>query len=435
VISGLSRVRSQITCPHCWHNFPPAETLWVATHPSLQGDARLGADIQRRFLPTRFDPSGNAIDSQGTVCSELACPKCHLVVPRAMIEMPSLFYSILGSPGSGKSHLLATTTWQLRQRLGNHFQLSFSDADPESNRLLNRSEEMLFFNEAPHDLASLPKTEKEGELYQPVQYGDQTVWYPRPFVFSVQPLPSHPQAHEVSKLSRAICLYDNAGEHFLPGGRTSISPATQHLTVSRGLIFLFDPTQHVKFRAACQGSSHDPQMSSEGGSHRQDQILHEAANRIRTQAGLAQHEKYNRRLVVAMTKLDAWKELPGESFYRRVSARGPSIWKESNPAGDSVGAALNHGLLQAVSEDMRKLMSKYAPEFVNAAEGFAEHVTYIPVSALGRAPTLHSGTGMLGIRPADIAPKWAEIPLLYLLSHTSGGLIPAMTTQPTDSEL
>ena len=139
-----------------------------------------------------------------------------------------------------------------------------------------------------------------------MQFGDQTVWYPRPFVFTLQPLPDHPRAAETEKISRTVCVYDNAGEHFMPGGQSAISPATQHLTVSRGLIFLFDPTQHARFRDACQGHSNDPQMELEGRSHRQDQVLLEAANRIRRHAGLSQNQKYNRPLIVAMTKFDAW---------------------------------------------------------------------------------------------------------------------------------
>lgn len=420
-----THIRPRVTCPHCWHVFPPEETLWVSSHPALNGDARLGTEHQRRFLPTRFDASGNALDSLGAVCSELACPKCHLVVPRAMFEMRSLFYSILGSPGSGKSHLIATTTWNLRKTLGRDFQLSFSDADPDSNRVLNQSEARLFFNEFPNELTTLPKTEKEGELYDPVRFGDQTFWYPRPFVFSVQPLPSHAESQDVAEISRAICLYDNAGEHFLPGGRSSISPATQHLTVSSGLIFLFDPTQHVRFREACQGMTQDPQMRAAGWSCRQDQVMMEAANRIRTQSGLTQNEKYKRPLVVAMTKLDAWRALLGENFDRRAAAMGDVLLKHSSRGNDfGQTAVLNHRRILQISLDMRQLMLQYAPEFVNATEGFAENVTYVPVSALGHSPTLEVETGKLGVCPGRIAPQWAELPLLYLLSLTSGGLIP-----------
>jgi hypothetical protein len=409
VSHSASGVLPRITCPHCWNRFPPAKTVWVSTHARLYGDARLGAEVQRRFLPTRFDPGGNAIDSQGSTCSEVACPKCHLVIPRTMFEMPSLFYSILGSPGSGKSHLLATTTWQLRQTLGQRFKLSLTDADPESNRMLNEAEARLFFNEEPHKLTAIPKTETEGALYEPVQFGDETIWYPRPFVFSIQPLLSHPEADN-EDLAKSVCLYDNAGEHFLPGGESSISPATQHLTISRGLIFLFDPTQHARFREACHESD-DPQISATGRSFRQDQILNEAANRIRTQAGLSQREKYQRPLVIVMTKFDAW---------------GPILWEnELREAVRDLGErhSLDLDLIDSVSTEMRRLMSSYAPEFLNAAEGFAENVIFIPVSALGASPEIDPDTGLLGIRPNDVSPIWAEIPLLYLLSRS--GLIPS----------
>lgn len=406
---------ARVTCPHCWHRFAAEDTLWVSAHPRLYGDARLGQDVQRRFLPSRFDPSGNAIDSQGSICSEVSCPKCHLVIPRNVFEMECLFYSILGSPGSGKSHLLATTTWTLRQTLGRCFKLSISDADPESNRQLNESEERLFFSEFPDKLTAIPKTQKEGELYQPVQFGDETIWYPRPFVFTVQPLADHPQSDRRAELSRAICLYDNAGEHFLPGGESSVSPATQHLTISRGLLFLFDPTQHARFREACRLST-DPQFTATGRSHRQDQILHEAANRIRTQASIGQQQKYGKPLIIVLTKLDAW---------------GPTLWPECRDLQEAVKvvgdlAGLDVGLIEDVSKEMRKIMTEYAPEFVNAAEGFAENVYYIPSSALGRSPEEDPETGLLGVRPREVNPCWGDVPLLFLVSQTSTGLIPKL---------
>ena len=78
-----------------------------------------------------------------------------------------------------------------------------------------------------------------------------------------------------------------------------------------------------------------------------------------------------------------------------------------------------------VSDAMRDIMSDLAPEFVNAAEGFAEQVIYIPVSALGVGPEVDPATGSLGVRPNDVDPCWAEVPLLYLLSQTGAGLIPS----------
>jgi len=71
-------LQSRITCPHCWHEFAPEESLWIAEHPDLLGDIRLGDQFQSRFLPTRFTPDGDAIDPEGQRTTRLACPNCDL---------------------------------------------------------------------------------------------------------------------------------------------------------------------------------------------------------------------------------------------------------------------------------------------------------------------------------------------------------------------
>src|SRR4051812_44270105 len=119
----------RITCPHCWHSFPSTDVLWVAFHADLKGDPQLGEEKQQRFLPTRFTPEGDALDARGHRCSALACPRCHLTIPRALLEMEPLFVSILGTPSCGKSYFLSSMIWELRRILPEQFALSFADAD------------------------------------------------------------------------------------------------------------------------------------------------------------------------------------------------------------------------------------------------------------------------------------------------------------------
>jgi hypothetical protein len=138
----------------------------------LVGDPLLGSDAQQRFLPTRFDADGLAIDVKGVGCQQLACPRCHLIVPRAVVEMEPLFISILGAPAAGKSYFLAAMTWLLRSTLPKYFRLEFADADPQANLILNAYEEKLFLNAKPDQLAILPKTELQGDLYQSVRFHD-----------------------------------------------------------------------------------------------------------------------------------------------------------------------------------------------------------------------------------------------------------------------
>jgi hypothetical protein len=416
--SGVS-LRPRITCPHCWKEFPPHELLWIAAHSELRGDPRLGQDEQIRFLPSRFTADCKAIDVQGEVCKDLACPHCHLSIAWALLETQPLFLSILGAPGSGKSYFLASMTWQLRQTLRDRFAVSFTDADPLNNQVLSEYEERLFLNPQEDQLVYLPKTEMEGQLYQSVAYGERRVWYPRPFVFSLQPLEGHLDYDKRRLLARTLCLYDNAGEHFLPGGETSNSPS-KHLALSEVLFFLFDPTQHPKFRARCKAHSTDPQMGDHGWSHRQDQVLLEAANRIRAHSGASSSDKLRQPLVVIVTKYDAWRSLV------------PNLHLDLNQivrrAGKTI-SALDSRVLRTVSDTVRQLLNHHARELVTAAEGFAEEVVYIPVSALGRGPEIIDSSGMLGIRPRHIRPTWSEVPLLFALNRCTKGLVRVGTSR------
>ena len=102
----------------------------------------------------------------------------------------------------------------------------------------------------------------------------------------------HFQRHSAAAAARVLCVYDNAGESFLPGADTAASPVTRHLAQSRVLLFLFDPTQDMRFRRLCRGTTNDPQMLERSERLererpvRQETILAEAAQRVRRSTGL-----------------------------------------------------------------------------------------------------------------------------------------------------
>ncbi|MFN8709124.1 MAG: hypothetical protein ACK50J_20765 [Planctomyces sp.] len=421
---------AKITCPHCWTTFPPHETKWVSAHPMLRDDQKV-PEGGRRFLPTRFSVTGQAIDSLGELCSDLACPRCHLNVPRDVIELPSTFFSILGSPSSGKSYFLSSSLWQLRTLLALKFSISFEDSDPVANQKLQEYEEALFLNSRRDRLVALPKTELDGDLYEQIEIErGRTMLLPRPFIFRMRLLPSHPRADKVRRNGRTICLYDNAGEHFLPGAQNANTPGTRHLAVSKALFFVFDPTQHPQVRNLCRGKSHDPQLNDDVNSFRQDHILTEATRRIRAELGLRQDQRDQRPLIVVLSKYDAWAPI----------ANGKPLINDSVLRETREGMnQFNVSQLKQISETFRKLMLKLAPEIVSSAEAFSEDVTYIPVSALGCSPQEMSGSSVvsggsgrraLGVKPADINPAWAEIPLLYAIQRTIPGLIPQSSHIP-----
>ena len=385
-------LQARVTCPHCWNEFPPERALWIAQHPDLVGDPRLGADQPQRFLPTRFNVQGAAIDARGFACHGLACPRCHLAVPRPVFEMRPMFLSILGSPASGKSYFLAAMTWRLRSVLPKYFAVGFNDADPALNHRLQEYESLQFLNPNQEALVAIEKTEAQGDLYDTVLYGDQAVSYPRPFVFSLLPLDGHPNLRASGKVARSICVYDNAGESFLPGSDTPTSPVTRHLALSRVLLFLFDPTQDMRYRRLCGGKTDDPQMMERSErlqrerAVRQETILSEAAQRVRRYAGLAESQKHDRPLIVVVTKFDSWKHLLAGATLPGVRVAGHL---ENH-------CAVNLEGVEDVSKLVRNLLWKISPEIVSSAESFASQVLYVPVSATGRGPETDPNTGVSG---------------------------------------
>lgn len=402
------RLQKQVTCPHCWEPFAPEDSLWLAEHPDLTGDPRLAGDQPLRFLPSRFNAQGQALDARGIACSELACPACHLRVPRAMLELPSCIFSILGTPSSGKSYLLAAMTWTLRKQLPQNFAVSFSDVDPLSNRFLNHYEELLFLNPDKTKLVALEKTKLVGDMYSEVRYGDRVVNYPKPLLFTVQTLPNHPQPN--LKRGSVLCLYDNAGEHFQPGEDHANSPVTRHMARAQALFFLFDPTQDPRFRDACLKHSQDPQLLRVVRNERQDAVLQEAAKRVRRYTGLPEYEKHPQPLIVLVTKFDIWHPL-----LRMESVRVPFV-----RTGGGI-TAVDYPYIEKISQAVEKMLWSESPEIVATAKQFASHVYFLPVSATGSSPEYIQGNApgkaMLGTRPNQMKPIWAEVPMLLALAR------------------
>jgi hypothetical protein len=408
------KLRSHITCPHCWHRFRSQDILWIARHEELRGDTVLGPDELLRFLPSRFNPAGEAIDPRGLACQWLACPNCHLGVPRVFLENEAMVFSLIGVPFSGKSYFLAAMTWGLRRVMPSKFCLSFTDADPGANQTLRDYEETLFLHAQSEQPVALSKTQMESDVtYTEIRLSGQPVRLPRPFLFTLRPTPDHPNAAAVEEFSRVLCLYDNAGEHFLPGADSTLAPGTQHLAKAHVLMFIFDPTQDPRFRERCQPISRDPQLFGQARTQLQSTILTESAIRVRQYAGLPPNRRLDRPLLVLVSKADIWVKLLGEEL-------GADPFLDPAPQKP---ALVDVRRVAVVSQKIRRLLLDLTPEFVAAAEEFCQPVLYIPVSALGRSPETERDTSMLLIRPRDIRPSWVTAPVLAAFALWSHGLV------------
>ena len=399
-----------IVCPYCWHSFDPQDFLFIAGHESLRGDPVLGEGESLRFAPTRFTPDGHAIDDGGVRCPDRACPHCHMRFPENLLGLKPLFVSMIGASGSGKSYLLACMTWKMRSTLHEHFDISFTDADPSINTWLHEYERILFMQANRQKLQFIRKTQAVADErhYRDVIIDGMHVLLAMPSMFSLQSDGFQgPGGESRAPVCRTLVMYDNAGEQFQPTFDHANSPGTRHLLHSEALLFLFDPTMDVGFRSTLTGD--DIQLKLEKKVDRQDIYFTETINRIRKNLGLDPRERYNRPVVVVVSKADVL----GEEMRAHI-AHNPWAWNEAAQAD-----ALDHNVLLPVSFATRALLKQHAPEAVNAVESFASNVLYVPVSALGHSPTFDRKSSELSIRPADIKPCWAEVPLLCVL-HALG---------------
>lgn len=411
---GPESALRKATCPHCWHQFDVETILAVARHQDLTGDAILGPEAPQRFLPSRFTPDGHAVDARGMVCPELACPRCHLLIPQTILEKMPIFLPIIGAPASGKSYLLTAMVWQLRSSMPREFGFSFADADSSSNQIVNEYERTLFMTPDNQAYVTLVKTEMQGSMYDQVRFNNMTLNLPKPFMFALKPHSHHPwYSEKKNALTQTLVIYDNAGEHFEPGMDSPHNPGTQHLGRSHGLFFLFDPTKDPRFRTKCD--SNDPQLKR-GSVERQEILLTEAITRIKRYAASRREKTRDRPLVVIVAKYDIWKSLlkhPLSTPWRRLP--------------NTATAVLDTDAIMVASLELRYLLMQLCPELVSTAESFSSKVVYVPVSALGHSPQLdpaNPDAGPLLVRPKDVKPVWVTVPMLFMLARL--GMIPAL---------
>lgn len=414
----------QITCPNCWHCFSPEEVLFIARHPDLIGDPIAGENEYLRFLPTRFNVKGEALDQRGLATTELACPQCHLQVPEAMLEISPLFISLIGAPACGKSYFLTTMVWELR-RLMPKLKLLFSDADPVANSVIHEYEQALFMNPNPDVPVDIPKTQTDDpRLYRTVLRDGVSVRCPCPLQFIMWPMSNHPAFDEAHKVGRIVVFYDNAGEDYLPRVEDSSSVVVQHLAQSRILMMFFDPTQDRRLLnewnpsvggAAAAGVPPDELSATPV---RQETLLRETAVRIRRYLGLSESARVKTPLLVIVPKSDVWAEGASISVDEE-----PLVFTEQ---GHLVGMDLAQ--VERNSKVLRDAFEKLCPEFLSVADNLTDTVCFIPVTSLGANPEMVSRDGrqFYGIPPSKINPKWVTIPLLYALCKWASGLIPKM---------
>lgn len=381
-------------CPYCRTVSDLADVLSVSVSASLLGDPILGEGEQCRFLPSQFTANGLAIDPEGGVCTEIACPRCHMALPRRLLDTEQIVMSVIGAAGAGKSVFLASSMWQCRHVLSRQFGVSFMDLDPVANRWINAYEEKLFFQEDTTQLQQIEKTDLQASnVSRSVMLDGDSVLLSLPSFFSLD--------SRKDSLSRSLVVYDSAGEHFRAGADTQSSAVTLNMLNSDVLFFMYDPSADPRFRDKLDRGS----GTAHNYAQRQDSLLAEMSARIRRHMGNWGEQRLTRPLIFGVSKADLLKNyLPLDcEIYTKT---------------ESGSYALDMTQLKKVSDATEALLDEVAPEVSATAHHIAKEVWFIPISALGHNPMRE------GVRPCDIKPLWTELPVVFTLAKK--GLIPTV---------
>ena len=386
----------EFTCPVCWLRFDGGDIMHIAVHDSLRGDPVLGEDAQQRFLATRFNNAGQALDAMSLPSSEIACPHCRRKLPPSFLGMPHHIISLVGDQSAGKSYYLSVLTKVLPATLYREFGIVFQDSDPTGNAPVNDMRKALFGAQSPAQ-AKLAKTVFEGAMYERLPRQGRMVALPRPFVYTLA-------AEEKTRDQCALIFYDNAGEHFQPGINIVEQPGAQHVASAAGIMYLFDPFNSPEFRQHLRDTK-DPQLEKPVVDQ-QDIILSEMRARIQTIRNLRSGETIRTPVAFIVGKCDAWLQLLNGKTLR-----------------DPVhGGELDASAIEENSGVIRQLLYQLCPPIVANAEALSANVMFFAASSFGHTP-LKIGPGEYVPDPSKLQPVNVEVPLLWILTQVCPNLL------------
>lgn len=382
-------------CPYCRTVSDIGDVLSVSVSPSLLGDTVLGEGEQSRFAPTNFTDNGLALDAEGGVCTEIACPCCHMAIPQDLLQMDQIVMSVVGTAGAGKSVFLASSIWQCRQLLRMKFGVGFRDLAPTWNTWIRAYEERLFFQQDDTKLQQIEKTDLQASnISRSVNLRGESVLLPTPSYFRLD-------GGKNGDVERCMVVYDCAGEHFLPGADIHSSLVTLHTLSADSILFLFDPSADPRLRPMLDRGT----GTASNYAQMQDVLLAELAAKSKKYMGNRGGRKLKQPLLFAVSKADMLRNaLPADVELYKVN--------------DAGRLALDVSALRKVSDETEAFLDKTVPEVAATARDISNDIWFFPVSALGHNPMAD------GVRPCDIKPMWAELPFIFTLAQK--GIIPTV---------
>lgn len=393
--------KGEYRCPSCWATFIKEEALFIATHPSLCGDEKMGPEAMQRFTPEVLSGDGYATDSRGSRCHERACPYCHHKLPPFFGQMSQHTIALIGVPDSGKSYYLSSLVHELERTMPRDFHIPFRDGDPATNAPLNDMRMRVFTGDSPQT-AHRGKKHLSSQLYHKVWKEGSYQTMPRPFIYTLN---KGVGAH-------SIVLYQHTEGDAATRQRDDLYTAQHYLKVADAIFFLFDPTTNPEFRALLRNEE-DPQLRhclNKAG--RQALLLTELETRLRAALNQKPGERVTTPLAIIIGKSDAWRSLLGSEPLLPIVRNGQL--KPENIAANSAR--------------LRELLFRISPNICTSAEAVSDNVCYFAASAMGAAPVEftddESGEILMGPPEGTVKPFRVTDPFIWALSSIEPALFP-----------
>lgn len=441
-------MQDRIKCPSCRDEFRIEETLWIASHDELQGeDPYLASTDYMRFLPKHFTAdrrAPKAIDPKGGICNLLACPHCHLEIPREYFNSQPFTTAVVGGRSTGKTFFLIALNRWLHSELP-EFGLNYRDGYSEKNEVLDKFGEQLFPEASvSNDLVQLAGNERgdnDASVFKPRRghedefpdVGDMYN-YARPFMYLMNRARNDFQNEEIIE-QYSLCLYDHSGERFWRENANHVEniQATKNVVESDALFFLFDPTQipgivhaYKEVKKQESGGIMEPYIGAEKNMEDTEQAPKNhplaifSVMRALISNSYPEMRKYDGQFVVILPKCDAWMCLLDVDIQECLKNYPCHKNEETNrPSGK-----LSRHVIDKVSDAIKRFLLKKeykCDKFVKAVNDFASNAIYIPVSATGCQPTIEDGAE--GFKPGNLHPIWIGVPFLYTLAKHKDKLI------------
>lgn len=373
-------------CPFCIREFDLRTTPFRCEQHHLECPPEKDEVYARHWGD--LGPMGKVIPAGGQHVDSLACPSCRRpsykrLCPECHYGLPytlgrggvNLSFAVLGARGAGKSHFVAVSLRELKERAGSEVGFSLEEVGDETRRRYRRQYELPIFQK----LVALEPTKTAAE--------DDTV--KKPLLYSFDAREAHPAGPVAS-----ICIYDTSGED--SRSEESMLQASRFLARTDGIVLLVDPLQIPSVRARLAPKTKNLPPQNPGT--RPGQILGQVFQLIERARGAGSSWKVP--LAVALTKLDVLLPLFSPDSRLARSPRHQMGFDDRD--------------YRAVSREVLTFLSDHGESTLLERIARSELKGFFALSSLGVTPT----DGRLPY----VAPHRATDPLLWLFA--AHGLIP-----------